>query len=433
MPLWATRPVMDRSQRIYHWLCSAQLASLPREHSAERTQYLEYRLRSEMVPRTEKQPSISTNRWMTHRLTRRVRPFGRPHRRSHCSAILTSSTLLVWFRIRICQWTIGSRVWRAEVYILPIQWALWPLLGDSGRPRLGGGELPGVHDHCGQRAAHSLVQQPAGLLGLLCGPTVLAPTPPARVQHRLCQLPGNVPNKPEWSTATDCFAWQVVKLFGANYGNSHDTPGVVSHSSTLDTVSNCMIAPSYSEAMLAERIYCLRSCSESFDESAAQAKHKSGSMPPAANGLSLRASQVPYLMSTSIVEATLDATPTMDNHSQRRLSGAAKCSDAVKGFRQADPPSYEEVIEDLRQVSETPRQSFKTYWNQLIRLFTTDSEQTRLRRSITDKDFFQKLLSVQFIRKPWTSFGDISNNLITNVWCLQQIIFIVQSLVIFEY
>lgn len=221
---------------------------------------------------------------------------------------------------------------------------------------------------------------------------------------------------------------QMVKLFGSNYGGG-ESPCHISRVSTLDSLSNCMIAPSYSEAMLAERIYCLRSCSNSLDDHRPSEQPKNG-RKCSGTRVSLRIGQVlPYQVGTVSLEEEANVSSMRRALVDRQenlpeLLGEAQdeqeSGTATKNCQLPEPPSYEEVIEDQRRVLATemaPRLSLKTYWNHLIGLFRSNLDQTGLPRSFTDKDLFQKILAAQLKRKPCTSssYGDISSNLIANV------------------
>lgn len=202
----------------------------------------------------------------------------------------------------------------------------------------------------------------------------------------------------------------MVKLFGSNYqtmanGNEEELCPL-SQTTTIDSLSNeCLIAPSYSETMLAERIYCLRSCTEPIgdNEHFGNADDEDDEDEVDNLFIPIHNRQIKHKQSQTINGVHL---PYLS-----RPVG-----------KESDPPSYDEVIEDQRRTihlnTNQRRTSFKTYWNQLISLVRNNlimTQNTQMRRSITDKDFFQKYFYSNYRRKPWTSFGDISNNLITNV------------------
>ncbi|KAI2806178.1 hypothetical protein BLOT_005189 [Blomia tropicalis] len=212
----------------------------------------------------------------------------------------------------------------------------------------------------------------------------------------------------EYNTAN--VNYQVVKLFGSNYqtmanGNEEELCPL-SQTTTIDSLSNeCLIAPSYSETMLAERIYCLRSCTEPIgdNEHFGNADDEDDEDEVDNLFIPIHNRQIKHKQSQTINGVHL---PYLS-----RPVG-----------KESDPPSYDEVIEDQRRTihlnTNQRRTSFKTYWNQLISLVRNNlimTQNTQMRRSITDKDFFQKYFYSNDRRKPWTSFGDISNNLITNV------------------
>lgn len=170
-----------------------------------------------------------------------------------------------------------------------------------------------------------------------------------------------------------------------------------------------MIAPSYSEAMLAERIYCLRSCSNSFDETAAQPKSTKSTR---ITRNSLRICQVPSMMpsfigQTNCAQQQFIHCPVIESEVHTRKDDLTPQTSSL-------PPTYEEVIDDIHQCQNS-RDRLKSYWQSLLNMIQSGFSQARISRSLTDKDFFQKLLTAQFARKPWNSMSDIQNNLITNV------------------
>lgn len=248
--------------------------------------------------------------------------------------------------------------------------------------------------------------------------------------------------------------YQVVKLFGTNYEQSYrpmaaptTAAAAMSRTSTLESLSNYMIAPSYSETMLAERVYCLRSCSQTaFHENRLRQSTDMVVAPTARSQTKVKASSGEMQPCTSSYQAKLDdddddaeengPTPVVGEGNQTRCDVIAPCPRpqmvsmvAVDTIPYAvPPPTYDEVIED-EEVDDYRPQTMATasadedslsthqfrfvrtvdYMHQLLNVLRARMRRSTFPRSLTDKDFFQKLFDSPLITKQWKSLNEISN------------------------
>ncbi|KAH9400962.1 hypothetical protein TYRP_002544 [Tyrophagus putrescentiae] len=272
--------------------------------------------------------------------------------------------------------------------------------------------------------------------------------------------------------------YQIVKLFGVNYnggeangscGQQQLQPNPLSRVSTMDTLSNCLIAPSYSEAMLAEQQHQQQQL-----YLAGQTGLQPEGVTVAAAGardddeedvVDLEKATSTKLLATSgrIRSIANSALP----YSASQPGSSSMVKDAQQLTGEEEPPSYDEVFAYQQQhfvqprdteviIANSPRDSsssssfsfshrpsLKSYWHHLLGLILGGQQQQsqsthahhhhHIPRSITDKDFFQKLLAAQQlpysgghrVGKPpssslpfcRTSFsnGDISHNLVAHV------------------
>lgn len=266
----------------------------------------------------------------------------------------------------------------------------------------------------------------------------------------------------------------------------------------MDTLSNCLIAPSYSEAMLAEQqqqqqqqlylagqsglrpegvtVAAAAGTRDDDDEDVVDLEKVTSTNLLATSGRirSIANSALPYSASqpgssrSSAGRPYLNHNELIHHHQQQQTFSAPSYSgeNAQQQTGEEEPPSYDEVFAYQQQhfvqpidteviIASSPRDSdssssfsfshrpsLKSYWHHLLGLILgqQQSQSTHahhhhhIPRSITDKDFFQKLLAAQQlpfcsgghrVGKPpssslpfcRTSFsnGDISHNLVAHV------------------
>lgn len=195
--------------------------------------------------------------------------------------------------------------------------------------------------------------------------------------------------------------------------------------------------------MLAERVYCLRSCSQSaFQENRLRQSNGAGTISQSQT--KVKASFGEIQPCTSSYQAKLEnddgtannCTSVINENNRVNCDAIAPCPlPQTSSVAQTEPipnvvppPTYDEVIEDesandyQQQITSTNsvnEDNLRThqfrflrtvdYMHQLLNVLRARMQRSTFPRSLTDKDFFQKLFDSPFNVKQWKSLNEISN------------------------